>query len=188
MDRCHAYRINNMVGLTGSLFSLGFSVRVVETGWCVQFMVFSLSFHSWTCSSLCFYTLLQGRKSLLWKVIRNPLSTDTPKRFINCKKIRHIWFWSKIYRFRPCILLTRKGLKWNINKSHAIKKKAINGSWFTTFGQTTHSNPRGGKVPSHADVLRGSSRVPAPRRTPKNVCVGGHSVQRSFVCINKLLN
>ena len=96
-------------------------------------MVFSLFFHSWTCSSLCFYTLLQGRKSLLWKVIRSPLSTDTPKRFFNCKKFRHIWFWSKIYRFRPCILLTRKGLKWNINKSHAIKKKAINGSWFTNF-------------------------------------------------------
>ena len=28
-------------------------------------------------------------------------------------------------------------------------------------------------VASHADVLRGSSRVPAPR-TPKNVCVGGY--------------
>ena len=108
-------------------------------------MVFSLFFHSWTCSSLCFYTLLQGRKSLLWKVIRSPLSTDTPKRFFNCKKFRHIWFWSKIYRFRPCILLTRKGLKRNINKSHAIKKKAINGSWFTKFWQTTYSNPRGGK-------------------------------------------
>ena len=26
---------------------------------------------------------------------------------------------------------------------------------------------------SHADVVRGSSRVPAPR-TPKNVCVGGY--------------
>ena len=28
MDRCRAYRINNMVGLIGSYFSLGFSVRV----------------------------------------------------------------------------------------------------------------------------------------------------------------
>ena len=28
-------------------------------------------------------------------------------------------------------------------------------------------------VASHADVLRGSSRVPAPR-IPKNVCLGGY--------------
>ena len=36
---------------------------------------------------------------------------------------------------------------------------------------------------SHADVLRGSSRVPAPLhawRTPKNVCVGGYELARQL--------
>ena len=98
------------------IFSLGSLSGLSRRVGVFNLWYFYCLFHSWTCSALCFYTLLQGRKPLLWKVIRHPLSADTPKTFFNCKKSRHIWFWSKIYRFRPCILLTRKDLfqlKWN---------------------------------------------------------------------------
>ena len=41
-------------------------------------------------------------------------------------------------------------------------------------------------VASHADVLRGSSRVPAPLSgagTPKNVCVGGYLLRLSYCAL-----